>query len=73
MFGLSVGKILVVLVAIIAVFAATRMLRRIGDARSTKENLEKPVADNAVEDLAQCPKCGVFISPTSADHVCGKS
>lgn len=72
MFGLSVGKILVVLVAVVAVFAATRMLRRIGGASSEKGKSQQAETNGTSQDLVPCPKCGVFLPSSDAEHACGK-
>jgi hypothetical protein len=76
MFGLSLGKLIVLAILIAAVWFAFRWLQRSGQrpvgqgsrqAATKRGGTAKPVA----EDTVQCPVCAVFV-PALHPRACGR-
>lgn len=66
MFGLSFGKILVIVLVIVAAWRGMRLLKQVQD-RLAEAN-QPPVghkaktrAQAATTDLVECPRCGTFV------------
>ncbi len=65
MFGLSIGKILLVLAAVVVLLAGSKLLRRVG--RSGDGAAGGCSGDGSAADLIQCRACGAFAAGN-----CGK-
>lgn len=79
MFGLSLGKLLVLAILIAAVWYGFKYRARF---ETIRRNVREEVArrqsapgprppPRSVEDLVKCPQCGAFVAATGATN-CGK-
>lgn len=68
MFGLSIGKVLIVVAAVGAIVIGSKVIRQMSNS-GRKESVDKdPAPENvSASDLIQCPTCGAY----AARH-CGK-
>lgn len=79
MFGLSIGKILLILVAVVVLLLGSRIFRQLkgnsgdfsspdaGRSGSGRMDSGEPPASNSAADLIQCRACGAFAAGN-----CGK-
>lgn len=68
MFGLSLPKILLLVLVVAGVWIAFRMIGRKG--RAGGDRVRQRQGDGgriAAEDMVACPRCGVFVSAGRAD------
>jgi len=70
MFGLSVGKILVVVAALGAIAVGAKVMRQMN--RSGAGSVDKdPSPDSvAASDLVQCPKCDAYAAKNCGKPAC---
>ncbi|MBM3506828.1 MAG: hypothetical protein FJX64_03715 [Alphaproteobacteria bacterium] len=66
MFGFSLGKLVVAMILILAVWYGFKMMGRIGEVRAESlrnANAAKGTRNKLeVEDLTECKRCGAFVS-----------
>ncbi len=79
MFGLSIGKILLILVAVVVLLLGSKIVRQLnrnsgdwgsrddGQARGGRTDSGEPPGSGSAADLIQCRACGAF-----AARNCGK-
>lgn len=68
MFGFSIAKLIVVSILIVAVWQGFKMMTRIGEVRAetlARNGAKKSARTIDVEDLAECKRCGAFVSPNA--------
>ncbi len=70
MFGLSVTKIVLLIVVIGAVVFGARLLRTLGSSKPTApDRQEPPAGPGEATTFRACPRCGAYVDPVS--HRCG--
>jgi uncharacterized protein HemY len=72
MMTLSVSKILLIVVLIVAVWYVSRLLNRGAPTpeRRRRREAARPRSREAIEDLVPCRVCGAYVSPGA--HHCGR-
>ena len=74
MFGFSLGKLLVTVVAVLVVWYGFKYMTRLGGARAAKVAAKEASTSSKrveAEDLVECRVCGSFVASATAGD-CGQ-
>lgn len=70
MFGLSLTKIVLLIVVIGAVVFGARLLRTLGSSKpAAPDRPEPPAQQGEATTFTACPRCGAYVDPVR--HHCG--
>jgi len=80
MFGLSLGKLLLLAIILVVLWYGVKFITRAGEARETVRRAARQAAGDAsgsrakavvTEDLVKCQSCGAFV-PSRNATACGR-